>query len=134
MTLVGQGYFGYLFETAVTDVTPRYSLGGFTRLSGYSPDEISGRHAGLLSFMGYQRLNERAVVPIDQHLFIGFSLEAGNVFQDRDEIRWGNTLSGGSLFVGADTAVGPGYLSFGRTEGGRRSVTLSVGRPFAERD
>ena len=84
--------------------------------------------------MGYQRLNERAVVPIDQHLFIGFSLEAGNVFQDRNEIRWGNTLTGGSLFVGADTAVGPGYLSFGRTEGGRRSVTLSVGRPFAERD
>ena len=26
------------------------------------------------------------------------------------------------------------YLSFGRTEGGRQSVTLSVGRPFAERD
>jgi NTE family protein len=25
-------------------------------------------------------------------------------------------------------------LSFGRTEGGRQSVTLSVGRPFAERD
>ncbi|MBT6287930.1 MAG: hypothetical protein HOI97_05115, partial [Oceanospirillales bacterium] len=133
-TLVGQGYFGYLFETAVTDVTPRYSLGGFTRLSGYSPNEISGRHAGLLSFMGYQRLNERAVFPIDQPLFIGFSLEAGNVFQDRDEIRWGNTLSGGSLFIGADTAVGPGYLSFGRTEGGRQSVTLSVGRPFSERD
>jgi NTE family protein len=43
-------------------------------------------------------------------------------------------LSGGSLFIGADTAVGPGYLSFGRTEGGRQSVTLSVGRPFAERD
>ena len=28
-TLIGQGYFGYLSETAVTDVTPRYSLGGF---------------------------------------------------------------------------------------------------------
>ena len=133
-TLVAQGYFGYLFETAVTDVTPRYSLGGFTRLSGYSPDEISGRHAGLISVIGYQRLNEQAVFPIDQPVFIGFSLEAGNVFQERDQVRWGNTLGGGSVFVGADTAVGPGYLSFGRTEGGRQSVTLSVGRPFAERD
>ena len=133
-TVLGQGYLGYLFETAVADVTPRYSLGGFTRLSGYSPNEISGRHAGLLSLMGYQRLNEHAIVPIDQPLFIGFSLEAGNVFQDRDDLRWDKTLSGGSLFIGADTAVGPGYLSFGRTEGGRQSVTLSVGRPFAERD
>ena len=133
-TLLGQGYLGYLFETAVADVTPRYSLGGFTRLSGYSPNEISGRHAGLVSLMGYQRLNEHAIVPIDQPLFIGFSLEAGNVFQDRDDLRWDKTLSGGSLFIGADTAVGPGYLSFGRTEGGRQSVTLSVGRPFAERD
>mgnify|MGYP001278662280 FL=1 len=133
-TILGQGYLGYLFETAVADVTPRYSLGGFTRLSGYSPNEISGRHAGLLSLMGYQRLNEHSIVPIDQPLFIGFSLEAGNVFQDRDDLRWDKTLSGGSLFIGADTAVGPGYLSFGRTEGGRQSVTLSVGRPFAERD
>ena len=133
-TILGQGYLGYLFETAVADVTPRYSLGGFTRLSGYSPNEISGRHAGLLSLMGYQRLNEHTIVPIDQPLFIGFSLEAGNVFQDRDDLRWDKTLSGGSLFIGADTAVGPGYLSFGRTEGGRQSVTLSVGRPFAERD
>jgi NTE family protein len=133
-TVLGQGYLGYLFETAVADVTPRYSLGGFTRLSGYSPNEISGRHAGLVSLMGYQRLNEHAIVPIDQPLFIGFSLEAGNVFQDRDDLRWDKTLSGGSLFIGADTAVGPGYLSFGRTEGGRQSVTLSVGRPFAERD
>ena len=131
---MGQGYLGYLFETAVADVTPRYSLGGFTRLSGYSPNEISGRHAGLLSLMGYQRLNEHTIVPIDQPSFIGFSLEAGNVFQDRDDLRWDKTLSGGSLFIGADTAVGPGYLSFGRTEGGRQSVTLSVGRPFAERD
>lgn len=133
-TLVGQGYFGYLFETDVADVTPRYSLGGFTRLSGYSPDEISGRHAGLISLIGYQRLNEQAVFPIDQPVFVGFSLEAGNVYQSRDQFRWGNTLSGGSVFVGADTALGPGYLSFGRTEGGRQSVTLSVGRPFAERD
>ena len=37
-------------------------------------------------------------------------------------------------FDDIDTAVGPGYLSFGRTKGGRQSVTLSVGRPFAERD
>lgn len=133
-TLVGQGYFGYLFETGVADVTPRYSLGGFTRLSGYSPDEISGRHAGLVSIVGYQRMNEQAVFPLDQPVFVGFSLEAGNVYQDRDQFRWGNTLSGGSVFVGADTAIGPGYLSFGRTEGGRQSVTLSVGRPFAERD
>jgi len=63
----------------------------FTRLSGLqSRMKFSGRHAGLLSFMGYQRLNERAVFPpLISPLFIGFSLEAGNVFQDRDEISLG---------------------------------------------
>jgi NTE family protein len=133
-TLVGQGYVGYLLETDVVDVTPKYSLGGFTRLTGYSADEISGRHAGLISLIGYQRLNEQAVFPVDQPVFIGFSLEAGNVFQERERIAWANTLSGGSIFVGADTAIGPGYLSIGQTEGGRYSVTLSIGRPFAERN
>ena len=125
---------GYLFEKEITDIIPRYSLGGFTRLSGYSPDEISGRHAGLISLIGYKRLNEQGIFPIDQPLYFGLSMEAGNVFQDRNEIRWRNTLSGGSVFVGADTAFGPGYLSFGNTEGGRQTFTLSVGRPFAEHD
>ena len=133
-TLTGQAYMGYLFEKEITDIIPRYSLGGFTRLSGYSPDEISGRHAGLISLIGYKRLNEQGIFPIDQPLYFGLSMEAGNVFQDRNEIRWRNTLSGGSVFVGADTAFGPGYLSFGNTEGGRQTFTLSVGRPFAEHD
>lgn len=133
-TLVGQAYFGYLFESAVTDVNARYSLGGFTRLSGFSPDEISGRHAGLISLIGYQRLNDPVVFPVDQPVYVGASLEAGNVFQDREDIVWRNVLSGGSVFIGADTVLGPGYLSFGRTEGGRQSITLSVGRPFAEHD
>lgn len=133
-TLVAQAYVGYLFESAVTDVNARYSLGGFTRLSGFSPDEISGRHAGLISLIGYRRLNDPVVFPVDQPVYIGASLEAGNVFQDRDDIAWRNVLGGGSVFIGADTILGPGYLSFGRTEGGRQSVTLSVGRPFAEHD
>ena len=118
----------------MTDVNARDSLGGFTRLSGFSPDEISGRHAGLISFIGYQRLNDPVVFPVDQPVYVGASLEAGNVFQDREDIVWRNVLSGGSIFIGADTVLGPGYLSFGRTEGGRQSVTLSVGRPFAEHD
>lgn len=72
-TLVGQAYVGYLFESAVTDVNARYSLGGFTRLSGFSPDEISGRHAGLISLIGYHRLNDPVVFPVDQPVYVGLS-------------------------------------------------------------
>lgn len=133
-TLVAQGYFGYLFDSTLNDLTPTYRLGGFTRLSGYSPNELSGRHAGLVSLIGYRRLNDVTGLPFDQPIFAGMSLEAGNVFQSSDQISLGNTLGGGSIFIGADTTFGPGYLSFGRTEGGRQSVTLSVGRPFAEHD
>ena len=36
----------------------------------------------------------------------------------------------GSLFLGADTPVGPLYLGYGQTEGGNNSLFFFLGRPF----
>jgi NTE family protein len=42
------------------------------------------------------------------------------------DARW---LTGGSVFVGANTGLGPVYLGLGLGEGGRSALYLYLGRP-----
>jgi NTE family protein len=39
-------------------------------------------------------------------------------------------LFGGSVFLGADTFMGPAYVGYGYTEGGEHSIYLLVGTYF----
>jgi NTE family protein len=55
-------------------------------------------------------------------------VEIGNVWQARDEISLDNSIGSGSIWVGADTVVGPVYLGYGRAEGGVNSVYFYLGR------
>jgi NTE family protein len=41
----------------------------------------------------------------------------------------GGTIWSGSIFLGADTFVGPAYFGFGVGEGGRFSLYLLIGAP-----
>ncbi len=62
-------------------------------------------------------------------LFVGGSLEAGNAWLSRREISWGGLKSGSSLFVGADTGLGPLYLSVVHAPRGYTGLYLFLGRP-----
>ena len=118
-------------EVLSKDAPPEraFTLGGFTRLSGYSPGELAGSRLGLLSLVAYQ--------PIDSTLglgqmYRGLSLETGGVFLSDEAISFSDLLNGYSVFIGLDTQLGPLYLSFGASEGGRKSVSLTLGRPLGE--
>jgi NTE family protein len=63
-------------------------------------------------------------------LFVGGSIEAGEVWSRPDEFALDDVRFGGSVYVGANTALGPVYLAFGRSEGGRQSAYLVIGRSF----
>ena len=60
---------------------------------------------------GYQRLE---YVPLlTRGLFVGGTLEAGNAWTRKRDVSVSDLRIGSSLFVGADTSVGPSY--FGAT-------------------
>ncbi len=61
--------------------------------------------------------------------YVGASFEVGNVWNDSNDIRLSNTITAGSLFVGADTPIGPIYLAIGLAEGGNKSLYLFIGAP-----
>ena len=121
-----------LGSTSIPGDTPlnAFRLGGFFNLSGYAPEELQGDHRGMGRLLYYRRLSERPLSMLDTSVYVGASVEVGNVWQSRDDIRFNNTLSAGSVFVVFDTMLGPLYLAYGVAEGDRRSAYLFLGQTF----
>jgi len=103
-----------------------YTLGGFFRLSGLAVDAKLGQHRALHRAAYYYRWQEGAVVPI----YLGASLESGQVWQQSDGIDLGELDLAGSLFIGIDSPIGPLYLGGGMAENGEGSLYIFLGQPF----
>jgi len=107
-----------------------YPLGGFLNLSGYAADELSGRHTGVFRLIGYRKLGSAGFGALNTPLYIGGSVEAGNVWKKRSEISFDSIIYAGSVFIGTDTYLGPVYLAYGQAENGHKSAYLFLGRRF----
>lgn len=104
-----------------------YSLGGFQQLSGYRPGQVAGNYLMFGRLTWYRRM---AWSPgLARALFAGASLEAGNAWLDRSDVSWRGLKAGSSLFVGADTGLGPLYLSLVHAPKGYTGLYLFLGRP-----
>ena len=107
------------------------STGGLFNLSGFQRDELSGRHTAVGKAIYYRQIRSNPLRGLlNASLYLGASLEVGNAWQSSDDVSLSNSLLAGSLFVGADTFIGPVYLAGGLAEGGNTALYLFVGRPF----
>ncbi|MFQ5937186.1 MAG: patatin-like phospholipase family protein [Acidiferrobacterales bacterium] len=104
-----------------------FSLGGFLNLSGLKPNELRGQYSGLTRLFYYYQLKKLA---LGNAFYLGGSLEAGNVWDERDQI-FDDNITAGSLFFGAETVIGPVFLAYGAAEGGRDAAYLFVGQRFS---
>jgi len=104
----------------------RFPLGGFMRLSGYSQDQLTGQQFLLMRSAYLHRIDQFDLFP----LYVGGSLEAGNVWEDRNDIDAGDLIGSGSLFFGLDTPIGPIYGGYGISESSRQAIFFFLGRPF----
>src|SRR5690606_37587569 len=89
--------------------------------------EISGPHAGLTRLVYYRRSGETGGGLFNIPLYLGASLEAGNVWRSRSDISTGSLLFNGSVFAGYDTYFGPLFLGAGVGEDGDTSFYLFLG-------
>ncbi len=124
---------GAYATTLEGDGGPRdnFPLGGLLRLSGLEQGQVSGKHLALARLLYFRRVGETAGGLFDVPVYLGASLEAGNTWQNRDDIKFDNALINGSLFGGLNTFFGPLYLAVGFGEGGETSYYLSIGSlPF----
>jgi NTE family protein len=107
-----------------------YTLGGFLRLSGLYPNQLIGERGGIARVMYYRELTKFNLGSMTQRMFAGASIETGNVYNQGDPVTWPSLRLSGSIFVGADTILGPAYLGYGYDQSGQESAYLVIGRRF----
>jgi NTE family protein len=117
-------------QTSQLDVPNSFFLGGLLRLSGLRNRELIGQDGGLVRLLYYRELTSFSIGSLAQRVFAGVSLEAGNVYNSGDPVTWTSLRASTSIFAGADTILGPAYLGFGYSEGGRTAVYLILGQRF----
>ena len=66
---------------------------------------------------------------ITRGYFVGGTLEAGNAWARRSDMRLSALRTGMSLFIGADTGLGPLFLGVTYAPQGSAGLALFIGRP-----
>ncbi len=126
-----------IFGRAIADISnnasnlPLNALfihGGLFELSGTIRNELVSPYFGLIEAAFYRRLGDITFLPI----YTGFSLEAGNAWDHKAAISANNLRYAGSIFIGADTFMGPLYCAVGTTSRGESTVYLNLGKSFFE--
>jgi NTE family protein len=124
---LGLGYATTLSsDNTVQDFFP---MGGFLRLSGLERGEISGPHSAITKLVYYRQVGDTTGDLFETPIYLGFSVEAGNVWQLREEISFDTMRINGSVFAGLDSYFGPVYLAAGFAENGQTNFYLFVGAP-----
>jgi NTE family protein len=115
-------------EVPLYDQVP---LGGFLNLSGLSRGTLFGENSALAELIYYRKLID--LTPgIGRAVYWGVSLEAGEVWNGARDFELDDVVVAGSVFVGADTFLGPFYLGVGVAEGGDAAVYLQLGPSFRQ--
>jgi len=125
--------FGGRAATSLDDQLPsqaRFPLGGLFNLSGLAQDRLYGQNLLLGRVIYYRTLTKAAPELFDVPLYAGASLESGNVWARKAEIGLNTLRYAGSLFLGADTYIGPLYLALGHANEGDTAVYLFLGQTF----
>ncbi len=107
-----------------------FALGGLIRLSGLAQNELIGERYGLARIAYYRELTKLDLGVASIRLYVGATAEAGNVYMIGDPVSLDTLRHGGSVFVGADTPIGPVVFAWGAADGGRRRLYLVIGESF----
>jgi NTE family protein len=107
-----------------------FALGGFLNMSGITPQTLVGPNYAILRGIYYRQIGRGGIGFLNVPVYIGASVEQGNVWNSRHDISFSDARTNGSVFVGLDTVLGPVYFATGFDEGGGSGYYLFLGRTF----
>jgi NTE family protein len=105
-------------------------LGGFLNLSGYQKDALIGSHKAFIAVVYQYDLGKELFGNDSLPLYLGTSVETGNVWTLTESVKMDDMITSGSLYLGTDTSFGPAVFGFGFASSGRSTVFLSLGKSF----
>ena len=107
-----------------------FSLGGFLNLSGVRADTLAGPQYAIGRLIYLHKVGNGGEGILDVPAYVGASLETGNVWDQRSQEQVNALRTDFSLFVAADTYLGPVYLAGGYDQSGSTAFYLYLGRTF----
>jgi NTE family protein len=105
----------------------QFQWGGFLQQSGYKTGQLYGENLSFGKAVYYHRIMKGTLL---EGAYGGFSLEAGRVGNPLVPGSPEGLLKSGSLFVAADSPLGPAYLGYGRATDGNDSFYFYLGKQF----
>ncbi|WP_434634990.1 patatin-like phospholipase family protein [Chromobacterium sp. CV08] len=103
------------------------SLGGFLNLTGYQSGELLASQVALARLMMYWRATSLPAV-LGSGVYAGMSLEAGKLFGENFSSQPGSRwIPAGSVFLAADTILGPFFIGVGTARGGQLTGYIYLG-------
>lgn len=130
-TLIGSFEFAETLH-GTAPLQNRFHTGGFTHLSGFAQDELSGQQLAIARAVYFRRFDSIELLPRLYSVYVGGTMEYGNTFESRGDISFdpSDSLLAGSLFLGVDTILAPLYVAYGHAERGNDTVYFFLGRVF----
>lgn len=126
-TLLGSLRGGTSFDDAMP-YYDQFPLGGFLKLSGYKNEQFRGNQYAFGSLVYYHELAELKP-PLGRGVYLGGSLEAGRLWDVDTDFAAEKNRYGASVFLSADTFLGPFYFGWGVAATGDNSFYLLLGKP-----
>ncbi len=127
-TLLAVAQLGSSLDTTLP-YYDEFTLGGLFHLSGLGTDQLRGHDLALFE-LRYRRRVGGGAGGLADHVYLGASLEAGNVWAQRKDVRLSGLRYAASVYGAANTIFGPLYLAYGRADGGHYAFYLYLGRTF----
>ena len=125
--VVGKASFSYL--DSEDDQSVHYAqLGGFLNLSGYHRNALVGNNKVFGSIVYQYNLGRRLFNLSRFPIYVGGSLETGNVWAASDSIEYDELITAGSIFISTDTNLGPVALGYGFAEGDNSAIYFYLGK------
>jgi NTE family protein len=107
----------------------QFRLGGLFRLSGRPIGQLFGNTYALGAFLLYYRLTATEGLVL-KNVSVGVSAEAGNTWAYQAPVSWAGMKHAGSVYIIADTIIGPFFIGYGRSGSNNSSAYLYLNRSF----
>src|SRR5690606_26837420 len=127
-TIMFTGEYGSSFGASLP-LYHQFTLGGFASLAGLRENQLRGDEMAVVRAIYYARVYDLPAVA-GNGIYLGGSLETGNMWLAPERFSLTDLEPGMSLFVGADTIAGPAYFAVGINRDGDSAFYFSIGRSF----
>ncbi len=114
-----------------TSALDNFTLGGLFNLSGFAPYSLSDDSVflGVIKYR-YKLKGSGFFGTLNAPFYAGFSVEMGNTWDYKENIDFSGMHKSGSIYLAADTLLGPFYLAYGHSTSSENALYLYLGEKF----